>query len=63
MDQTSGLKLSVLILLTLTGDFLVKFQNDRSNKNAEFQKESQYLKMIILEMSIMIGTTNAIAPF
>ena len=63
MDQTSELKLSVLILLTLTGDFLVKFQNDRSNKNAEFQKESQYLKMIILEMCIMIGTTNAIAPF
>ena len=63
MDETSGLKLSVLILLTLTGDFLVKFQNDRSNKNAEFQKESQYLKMIILEMCIMIGTTNAIAPF
>ena len=63
MDQTNGLKLSVLILLTLTGDFLVKFQNDRSNKNAEFQKESQYLKMIILEMCIMIGTTNAIAPF
>ena len=63
MDQTSELKLSVLILLTLTGDFLVKFQNDRSNKNAEFQKESQYLKIIILEMCIMIGTTNAIAPF
>ena len=63
MDQTSGLKLSVLILLTLTGDFLVKFQNDRYNKNAKFQKESQYLKMIILEMCIMIGTTNAIAPF
>ena len=63
MDQTSELKLSVLILLTLTGDFLVKFQNDRSNTNAEFQKESQYLKMIILEMCIMNGTTNAIAPF
>ena len=67
-SQTSGLKLSVLSLLKLIGDhlvanFLVEFQGDRASKNDEFLKVLQYLKMIILEMHIMIGTTNAIGAF
>ena len=65
-SQTSGLKLSVLSLLKLIGDHLVanfplEFQGDRSNKNVECVKALQC--MIILEMHIMIGTTNALGAF
>ena len=42
-------------------NFPLEFQGDRSNKNVECVKALQC--MIILEMHIMIGTTNALGAF